>query len=216
MATIRLDKDYDCEMDDQPPVCMVCGDTAFEEDEVMATKSLVCTPPWMYALLILICCSWPGWLVLITLAIVLRKKATVATPLCLRHGNYWLHGTLAGIGCVSGMMTCLSLLVYLLWDTGGVNPPPGWAFAILGLVMFGLLVFAAVFQRRRIRATLIDEYDITLTNVHPDYKAAMNELREQRAEQRRLRKARKRREREEREQNRPEEPREERRDAEPG
>ena len=65
-----------------PMVCMRCGEPA----NVVKTKKLSYYPRW---LILLVLGGVPGLLLLVILALVLRKRATLQTPLCDRHQGHW-------------------------------------------------------------------------------------------------------------------------------
>jgi hypothetical protein len=65
-----------------PMVCIRCGEPA----TVVRTKTMSYYPRW---LIFLVLGGLPGLLLIVVLALGLRKRARLQTPLCDRHQNHW-------------------------------------------------------------------------------------------------------------------------------
>src|SRR5437763_4524985 len=65
-----------------PMICMRCGEPA----TVVKTKKMSWYPRWM---ILLVFAGAPGIIILVILALILRKRAQLEAPLCDQHQGHW-------------------------------------------------------------------------------------------------------------------------------
>lgn len=163
----------------QPPVCLVCGRPA----ACHVAKQFVWHPPWLtYSLWPAVFCFFPAAFVILIVGYAQTRRATVETPLCTRHCNYWnWRGVwiyMPIFALLAGVVTFA--ILYLLRRTG--DEFFGWIFLASLVGFVGWAAFALIVSRTTVRAVEITDTDITLAPVSSEYADA---LRRERTGQRR-------------------------------
>jgi len=147
----------ECEPGALPPVCAKCGAPATGEKAATFSwfpKKIL----WLLLLSRLIC---------LILIVIFRTSRTVQMPVCPEHAGVWNWGRTVLAGTA---VTCLALLIlaYALAEgpLAGAAPPL-MLFAFLGVAVglaVGFWTLSGGIQARR-----IDEREILLTKLHPDF-----------------------------------------------
>lgn len=167
MARVRLE-DYEVEEDLLPQVCMKCG----AEAATTKRKTFSWYPPWIIAIIIV--APLPGLIV----AMVLTKRMTVRVPICDQHKNHWTwRHWFAGLTVLGlGAMGVAGLIVLLQFDRRMPSRNlASWACIGTGVALVVWVVVIAVVYNTAIRPTEITNRDITLTDVSPDFVAALED-----------------------------------------
>ena len=147
----------ECEPGALPPVCCKCGAPATGETAVGFH--------W-FSKTILIALLFSGPLFLILL-MIFRKSRTASMPVCPEHEGVWNRGRAIILGTT---VTCLVLMLIALLLADG--PAARLASGLLLLVLLGLLVGLAIgfwVLSGGIQARLINDQEIILTRLHPDF-----------------------------------------------
>jgi hypothetical protein len=162
---------------------MVCGEPA----TFVTQKRFSWGPTWVIALVVIgPIVSGPLILAGLILIPFLLKRMRVPVPLCTKHRHPWLVLQIL----LYGGITILALLFFacilcLLTARGSSDPRNQWAIwfalATLGLLI-GMLLPAAVLQKRLIRPLEITPHSITLTRVHKRFVQRLKEQREEPAQ----------------------------------
>ena len=168
MATIRLTRR---EVEDEllPELCLKCGSTTTTHK----SKTFSWHPPWIGVLIL--ACLLPYAIV----AAIMTKRMTVVAPLCDQHRSHWLWRTLfLFLGLV--FFVILAFVGILLLSLN--NQPGAQQSDLAGLVcgasaLSGLiwLIAAAIIQSIAIKPSEITDRSITLTNVSPKFKDALDD-----------------------------------------
>lgn len=183
MATIQLQK-HECKDGWLPPICMVCGEPANEDEPIPHKFSW--TPSWVW-ILILAGLIWP-----FVVGAILRKRRTVFTPMCEEHRGYWANRWWMGFGILAGLFGMIGAMIAL----AQFNAPP-WTYVAAVVAFLVSLIGSSIVSNNSIRPTYIDDYVCHLTNVNGEFRERVREQQEQDDEEIRERK-RQRRERRER------------------
>ena len=156
-----------------PMVCMRCGEPA----TVVKTKKLSYYPRW---LILLVLVGLPGLVLLVVLALVLRRRATLQTPLCDRHKNHWT--TRLAIGWAAAAVVIVTAIAFvvaiiMLDKAGPRNADIFGPFLCLGamFVFIGLLVLLAILHNTSIRPDEITYTHILLNGVSDAFVTAVEE-----------------------------------------
>jgi hypothetical protein len=156
-----------------PMVCMRCGEPA----TVVKTKKMSYYPRW---LLVLVLAGGLGVMILVPLALILRKRATLQAPLCDRHQSHWtLRTAISWAAAVTVILAGIaSFVVFILVDNAG--PRNADIFMPLlcfgGIFLFiGLLILVAVLQNTAIRPDEITRTHILLNGVSDAFVTAVEE-----------------------------------------
>ncbi len=152
---------------DLPLVCMKCG----AEATVVRKRQFSWYPPWIWILFLL--SVWP----FIIVALILTKRATVEIPFCPKHKNHFLWRLLAG-GAGVAALVAVGIVAFSIADA-----PNNRGTDITGAVCLSWFVLLAVFAvtigvfnlLTTIRPTLINDREIRLTNVAPEFARAVEE-----------------------------------------
>jgi hypothetical protein len=154
---------------DLPRVCMKCGADATSAK----LKQFVWYPPWTIILILL--GVWP----FIIVVLVLTKRMRVEMQFCDQHKHHYLMRTLLGLAGLA-VLVGIGFLAFVV----AVNNQPGNNGGdLVGFLCLGwfaaLLIFAitasVINMLTTIRPTLITDRDITLTNVSPEFRRAVEE-----------------------------------------
>jgi hypothetical protein len=180
MSTVWLDQEL-CESGDLPDVCLKCGRSTSNR----VTKTFSWVPGWVYILILV------NLIVLLIVAMILRKSVTAHVPLCQDHKNHWLYRTL---GIVLGLVAAIGWVIAAIVIMGSL--PPGSdltglvAMSMLGALL-GWLIMAAVVSATAIRAVEIsDRRGLKLTGVCREFVDAYHDFEEGFEEVRRPRRVR--------------------------
>jgi hypothetical protein len=174
MPSVVIDIDRAREKD-LPQCCMRCG----APSTVCKERNFSWTPPWTIVLIL------GGLLPYIIVAMILTKRARVAIPLCDNHANHWLWrglviwlSLLALVGLFFGSMVLIANLGRKGDDLGG--------FVCIGCLVLGVgwIITAMILQGTAIRPNRIDDYEISLAGVAPEFVDALDDLREERKRKR--------------------------------
>jgi hypothetical protein len=126
-----------------------------------------------YSLWPLLLCFFPAAVVLLLIGFAKTRRATVETPLCGRHRNYWsmrgLWTYVPLIGLVAGVVAFVALFRLEKLDDDF------FAWTLLGLIVavVGWAIFAVIMSRSTIRAVEITDTDISLEPVAIEYADAL-------------------------------------------
>src|SRR6516162_11189643 len=154
-----------------PMVCMRCGDPAL----VVKSKKLSYYPR---GLLFLVLLGAPGLVLLLILALALRKTALLQAPLCERHQGHWtIRAVISWAGTILVVLLCTAGLAFFIalidWrqrhaeDLGGLV-----CLASLGVFVVWLIVLA-VLQNTAIRPDEITRTHILLNGVSDEFVQAV-------------------------------------------
>jgi hypothetical protein len=148
------------EIDNLPPVCMVCGEPA----KVRKSKQFSWQPPWVPVLIL------GGLLPYLIVSIVLKKRQSVVMQMCERHLSYfWLFPTLVLLSLFGILGAGLLLLITVLNVSPAIGLDKDGAACFVGLGTFGFfliwLIAFAILNQMRIRPSEITDRHIELTNV---------------------------------------------------
>jgi hypothetical protein len=156
-----------------PMVCMRCGEPA----TVVKTKKMSYYPR---GLLLLVLAGAPGLIILVVLALVLRKRARLQAPLCDQHQSHWpIRLAISWAAAIAAILFGVATVVLLiLLENAG--PRQGDVFSPFlcfgGLVVFiGLLILLAVVQNTAIRPDEITATHILLNGVADAFVTAVEE-----------------------------------------
>lgn len=148
--------------DDLPDVCMKCGAQA--DDRVSRTFNWV--PQWIGLTLLI---AWPVYLIL---AIVLKKSATVAVPLCEQHKSHWTFRIWLNLGTFVVLVGGGIALAILIGSLSGPGPNDLGGFAVLLVVvaLVAWLIILVVSSMTAIRVEEItDDNGVRLTGVCQEF-----------------------------------------------
>lgn len=156
-----------------PMVCMRCGEPA----TVVKTKQMSYYPRGLF---LLVLAGVLGIIILVVLALALRKRARLQAPLCDQHQNHWtirLAINWAAAIAIIFLGIAGVVLLILLDDAG---PGPGdILFPLLcsgGLFLFiGVLILLAILQNTSIRPDDITATHILLNGVSDAFVTAVEE-----------------------------------------
>jgi hypothetical protein len=157
-----------------PMVCMRCGEPA----TIVKTKKMSYYPRW---LLVFVLAGAPGIVILVILALILRKRATLQAPLCDRHQGHWTIRTAiswtAAIAVVLVGIASVVLLILLEENAGPRNADIFALFLCVGgvIVFVGLLILLAILQNTAIRPDDITRTHILLNGVSDAFVTAVEE-----------------------------------------
>jgi hypothetical protein len=152
----RILLDFDEVEDGLPPVCMRCGARA----TVFQDRTFTWTPQWIGALAFLL----P---VCIVLMIVLRKRLTVAVPLCRRHQNHWRwrFWFLLGSAAVVGLAELVGAGLLVALSARDNDPAGGLVCCGCVFLLLGWLITVGILQSTGIRPLDISDHGISLSGV---------------------------------------------------
>ncbi len=146
-----------------PPICVKC---TRKDDLTRRAKTFIWTPPWVYILIFV------NLIVLIIVALIVRKKGALDLPLCRRCNARWRNGQIwAGLS----VLALIALIVVGIMLGAGLNEPWLIAAGLFAGVMAAVFINILVVRPRVLRAKKIDDRLITLTGVHPDAMSAIVE-----------------------------------------
>ncbi len=178
MAEIRLDlREADGGL---PDVCMCCG----EEATTTKTKNMSWYPPWINYLWIA-----GGPLLVITLSLIMTKRAKVQAPFCEQHQGHWFNrlllmwGSFIVLGGLCGMLL-LSLAVLPKQTADAIAPFICGGCVVLGIVWLVILIGAQV---TAIRTKEITDHDIILEGVSQEFVDIMEDTQRERRARRKKR-----------------------------
>jgi hypothetical protein len=157
MAAVWLDRRA-WQEGDVPNVCLRCGGPA--PDRVR--KVFYWTPYWVYLLIFI------NLLVMLIVALALRKKRTTWVPLCEKHKGHWRRRQLFIWGSLAGIVAVVVLSGVLVSQLGD----PDGAGVIVAMTVLGLLAWvicAIVAQSTAIRATEFSKREIHLAGVSEEF-----------------------------------------------
>jgi hypothetical protein len=171
MAHIRMHVDQ--ANGELPMVCMRCGDPA----SVVKSKKLSWYPRWILVLILL---GVPGLVIMVILALALRKSAWLQAPLCERHQGHWnMRGAVTWIGTILVVLICAgALFAFIALER---RPRPGSAdlsplLCIGSLALFVVwLIVLAVMQSTQIRPDEITSTHILLNGVSDEFVQAVED-----------------------------------------
>jgi hypothetical protein len=173
MASVTLDLDRLREKD-LPDCCMCCGAPATRYKK----RTFQWYPPWVWAIIIV--ALLPGAIV----ASLLTKRVRMPVPLCENHTNYWVWRNLVIWGSFLALVLLFAVGMVVSIQLEGNRPAgaparPLGGYVCMGTFILGVIwvIIALVIQGTAIRPTLIDDYEIRLTNVSPEFEDALDEHR---------------------------------------
>jgi hypothetical protein len=156
-----------------PMVCMRCGEPA----TVVKTKMMSYYPRW---LILLVLGGLPGLIVLAVLALALRKRARLQTPLCDQHQGHWTIrlaiGWAAAVGFVVAAIATVGAFI-MLENAGPRNADVFAPFVCIGgmFVFLGLLILIVIVHSTSIRPDEITRTHILLNGVSDAFVTAVEE-----------------------------------------
>ncbi|HJZ85540.1 MAG TPA: hypothetical protein VKN99_10235 [Polyangia bacterium] len=146
-----------------PPICVKC---ARRDDLTRRAKTFIWTPPWVYILIFV------NLLVLIIVALIVRKRGALALPLCRLCNARWRNGQIwAGLS----VLGLIALIVGGIVLGAGLKEPWLMAAGLFAGVMAAVFINILVVRPRLLRAKKVDDRLITLTGLHPDAVSAIVE-----------------------------------------
>jgi hypothetical protein len=156
-----------------PMVCMRCGEPA----SVVKTRTMSYYPRW---LIFLVLGGLPGLLLIVVLALVLRKRARLQTPLCDRHQNHWtIRLAIGWAATVTFIVTAIAVIVaiIILENAGPRIADMAAPFLCLGamFVFIGLLILVAILHNTSIRPDEITGTHILINGVSDAFVTAVEE-----------------------------------------
>jgi hypothetical protein len=167
MAQVRVTlREADGEL---PGVCMVCGQAA----SLTVPRTLSYCPGWINVTWIL---GGPPvyWL----MAWIMTKHADVQTPLCDDHQRYWFKRRLITLTAVFFLILfgVAGFFAVVLLAAGQQNERLGYIGLAGGVVLFFIFVIIfGVIRRAAIRAGDINDHDLLLVNVCPEFVDAVEQ-----------------------------------------
>ncbi len=176
MARVRLSRD---EVDELPPVCLRCG----APTTLVRERTFTWHPSWIDWLIIGgLILFWPLLVVGIVLVAVMTKRMRVAVPLCEAHRGYWqrrawfIWGGLAVVAPLA-IGTVAFLFSVIQAEDPDRQAVAGWTCAGAGLIGLVWLIAVAFLQRSVIAPAEITDDEITLSQVSPAFKEALERRR---------------------------------------
>jgi hypothetical protein len=173
MATVRIHRG-EAERDLFPPICALTG----VPTEAAKKKTFAWTPGWTKVLIL------GGLLPYVVVSMILTKRMKVKLPLREGKHGHWL---------VRQAFLIVGGLFAIQLACGGLFLSPDYEkfagiMAIGGmLLLLGVLITGLVLMNKSIHPLEITDREMRLTGVHPNFKEALEEMREDR---RRAREAR--------------------------
>jgi hypothetical protein len=134
-----------------PERCVRCNAPARER----ITKTLYWHNPWLYLLLV-------AWLLYLVTALLVRKRARIAVPLCPRH----LKQRRTVIA--ASWLAVLAGFAMIFVAAGVASDDIAWLFPVAGLTMLSGL-FASVFAHRVLMPKRIDDRHVWLRGAAPEF-----------------------------------------------
>jgi hypothetical protein len=159
-----------------PMVCMRCGETA----TVVKSKKMTWYPRWIIFLILL---SLPGIVLMVILAMVLRRSAQLQAPLCERHRGHWTVRVIA-IWATSGLLALMGFAAVAAFIAIEVSrrfdnqqaDTLGMLICLGGAIGFvGWLVILVIVQNTMIRPDEITRTHILLNGVSEAFVNAVEE-----------------------------------------
>lgn len=157
---------------DLPMVCMCCGAPA----TVVRTRRMSWYPRWVWLLILV------NLLVLLIVAMILTKRATLQAPLCDEHKNHWSKRMLIGFGSfvllvlfIIGEVVVMSNASRQIQDSMG-----GFAFLAGAVAVLAWLILLVTLSGTAIRPNEITDRDLVLAGVSPAFIDALEEAQFQR------------------------------------
>jgi hypothetical protein len=166
MASLTLDRD-ECAEGFLPPVCVRCGEAATGT----RSQTFQWSPPILF-LLFFVCTP-----LCILLFLLLRKRMTVALPLCDRHRGMWVRRQIAMVAGILSMVAGIWVgatfgrEIDRLLHFDSTTPIAIFGGVMAGVLLVGIAGFGAI------RATRITTDTITLKGVSPAFAETVEQYR---------------------------------------
>jgi len=169
MATVKLSK-FECSRGLLPNVCAVCGAPA----DTRKHKTFAWYTPLAYLGLL------GGLLPFVIIALVLTKRMSVGVPFCHQHQGHWgKRNALVLLCLLAVLLVGVGAMVYTSGQPPGAKDNLSPVLCIGSFVLLvAWLILSIVVQLTSIRTTEITDRTITLTRIHADFVAALEEDRE--------------------------------------
>jgi hypothetical protein len=159
-----------------PMVCMRCGEPA----TVLKSKNMSWYPRWIVVLILL---GAPGLIIMLILALVMRKRARLQAPFCEQHQGHWIIRTVTLlVTTVLAIAIGVGAFVAFITLTDRPGRPPQAAEFVAPLlcggsivVFIAWLVVIAVVQNTAIRPDEITRTSILLNGVSEEFVNAVEE-----------------------------------------
>jgi hypothetical protein len=170
MATVRLSH-YECRKDLFPDVCTWCGEPASK----VTYRNFSWYPQWIVLLFLI------SPLIMLIVAVIMTKRMAAHLPFCEQHRNHWgsrnFWSWMGFIGLVVAIATCIGTFQNLDPQQQDDLIAP----IALGCIGLGLawLIALVIVNQKAIRAVEITETRLAITNVHPEFINALDDLREE-------------------------------------
>jgi hypothetical protein len=157
---------------DLPMVCMRCGAPA----TVVRPKRMSWYPRWVWILILV------NLLVVIIVAVILTKRATLEAPLCNDHKNHWSNRMIIGFGSFVLLLVVVIGIIVLMAEASPEVQNALGGIAVLGCLAAGLawLVLLAVLASTAIRPAEITDTNLLLDGVAPAFSDAFEEAKRER------------------------------------
>jgi hypothetical protein len=134
-----------------PERCVRCNAPARER----ITKTLYWHNPWLYLLLV-------AWLLYLVTALLVRKRARIAVPLCPRH----LKRRRTAI--IVSWLAVLAGFAAIVVAAAAASPDAAWVYQVAPVAVFGALV-AAIYAHRVLMPKRIDDRHVWLRGAAPEF-----------------------------------------------
>jgi hypothetical protein len=177
MATVRIHRG-EAERDLFPPICALTG----VPTEAVKKKTFAWTPGWTKVLIL------GGLLPYVVVSLILTKRMAVRLP--LREGKHG-HWLVRQAFLVVGVLFAINLFIIGGILAGGADD--GTLSGIVAMAGILLLLFALitglVLMNKSIRPIEITDHEMRLGGIHPNFKEALEAMREERRRARAARQA---------------------------
>ncbi len=159
MSLIRV---YHRETDGEsfPPLCMRCG----ADSDRMVSQTFSWMSGWVHVLLLVGLLPW------LIGALITRKTARMTLPLCARHVNHWLYRTLYVFLGLFFWIAMAVLLIAFSKEIPDQLREPAIAACVFGALFW--LIGGLILTTSAIRAAVINDFGVKLTNVNKDFAKA--------------------------------------------